>query len=447
MSSIACVNRECIHETYLSILKSELVPATGCTEPIAVALAAAKAREILGYMPERAEIVCSANIVKNVKGVTVPNTGGLKGIDIAAIAGIVGGDASRFLQVLQGMTKADIEETKRLRDAGYCGTSLAKGVEGLYIVARVFRGSNSAEVVLKDSHDGIALIERNGQVLFDRDAPDARLSTHSAPAAGEIASRNDHSGYKLLNIRDILEFTDTVNIADVRSTIMAQIKMNIAISDEGLTHHYGADVGKILFKRAGGDLRTRCKARAAAGSDARMGGCPMPVVINSGSGNQGMAVSLPVIEYEKELGAGEDRLIRALVLANLTAIHQKELIGKLSAYCGAVSAAVGAGAGITYLKGGSYEAICRTITNAIATIGGMVCDGAKASCAAKIASAVDAAFTGMALADEGNVFNSGEGLVGEDVETTIRNFGIVGGLGMKPTDVEIIRVMLGDSSV
>jgi len=426
-----------IREAYLRILKAELVPAMGCTEPIAVALAAAKARETLGSMPDRIEVVCSANIVKNVKGVTVPNTGGLKGIDVAAIAGTVGGDASRSLQVLESVTEADIEKTVRLKASDFCSTRLAEGVDGLYVVARAYRGTDSAEVVLRDTHDGIALVKRNGQTIFDRGG----AAVPGASGGGAAKKRED---YALLTVRDILDFAQTVPVHDVRPTIKAQIDMNTAISDEGLAHHYGADVGKILAKSTHADLRARCKARAAAGSDARMGGCAMPVVINSGSGNQGMAVSLPIIEYARSEGLGEEKLIRALVLANLTAIHQKEYIGKLSAYCGAVSAAVGAGAGMAYLKGGGYEEICRTITNTIATIGGMVCDGAKASCAAKIASAVDAAFTGMALADESRAFGSGEGLVGGDVEETIRNFGLVGGEGMKETDLEIIKLMLGE---
>lgn len=434
---VAPRDRGRIHATYAAILKAELVPAMGCTEPIAVALAAAKAREALGRRPERIEIECSANIVKNVKGVTVPNTGGLKGIDAAAIAGTVGGDASRALQVLQSLSEADIEETKRLRDSGYCSTSLAEGVEGIYVVARAYCGADSAEVLLRGTHDGIASVKRNGLELIGRE------SSASGAAPGEGGIGDSHEGYALLNIRDILEFAESVPIPDVRAPIMAQVELNSAISDEGLAHHYGAEVGKTLAKGAAGDLRTRCKARAAAGSDARMGGCAMPVVINSGSGNQGMTVSLPIIEYVRSEGLPEERLIRALALANLTAIHQKQYIGKLSAYCGAVSAAVGAGAGMTYLKGGDYEDICRTITNTLATIGGMVCDGAKASCAAKIASAVDAAFTGMALAEDDKGFRSGEGLVGADVEDTIKNFGLVGGEGMRPTDLEIIRLMLG----
>lgn len=418
-----------VYDNYVAILKSELIPALGCTEPIAVAYAAAKAREVLGEFPERAEMWCSGNIIKNVKGVTVPNTGNLKGIDAAAIAGIVGGSPEMGLQVLEGMKDEDIKETKKLLDENFCSTHLVEGVENLYIDAKVFKGEDSAEVCIKTSHTNICRIIKNGVVVFEKD-----------DASDEAAAAKDDRS--LLNIKDILEFAEIVNLDDVKDVISKQISMNTAISDEGLKHHYGADVGKTLLQHYGSDIKIRAKARAAAGSDARMSGCSLPVVINSGSGNQGMTVSLPVIEYAKELGVSEEKLYRALVLSNLTSIHQKTAIGRLSAYCGAVSAACGSGAAITYLHGGSYEDISRTIVNTIANVGGIVCDGAKPSCAAKIASSVDAAIMAHHMSTDGKVFKSGEGLVKDDVEETIESIGRMGSKGMKDTDVEILKIMI-----
>lgn len=418
------------YAAYVEILRRELVPALGCTEPIAVALAGAKAREVLGKRPESVELSCSANILKNVKSVTVPRTGGLKGVEAAALAGIVGGEANRGLEVLEGLGSEDVEEVKRLLEAGICRTELAEGVENLYIAVRVRSGAESAEVFLKDSHTGIFRITKNGKVVYEG----------GAESEGGAEEGPD---YGLLGVREILEFAEGVAIEDVREILDKQIRMNGAIAEEGLKHEYGVNVGKLLLARYGKDIWTRAKAAAAAGSDARMGGCALPVVINSGSGNQGMTVSLPVMEYAKELGADEERLYRALVVSNLIAIHQKKHIGKLSAYCGAVSAACGSGAGISYLYGGGYEEICRTITNTIANVGGIICDGAKASCAAKIASAVDAAIMGHYLSFEGRGFKGGDGLVGSDVEGTIGNIGRVGSVGMRGTDVEVIRLMLG----
>jgi L-cysteine desulfidase len=418
------------YTAYLNILKIELVPALGCTEPIAVALAGAKAREVLGTMPEEVKLSCSANILKNVKSVTVPRTGGLKGVEAAVLAGMVGGDANRGLEVLESLGARELKAVKELLGRKICRTELAEGVENLYIAVWARAGSESVEVFLKDNHTGIYRITKNGRLVYENDG-EAR------------AASGEEINYDLLGVRDILKFADEVAIEDVREILGKQIRMNEAIAEEGLKNQYGVNVGKFLLSRYGKDIWTRAKAKAAAGSDARMGGCPLPVVINSGSGNQGMAVSLPVIEYAKELGGGVDRLYRALVVSNLIAIHQKRHIGKLSAYCGAVSAACGSGAGISYLYGGGYEEISRTITNTIANVGGIICDGAKASCAAKIASAVDAAIMGHYLSCEGRSFRGGDGLVGTDVEQTISNIGRVGSVGMKSTDVEVIQLMLG----
>ena len=419
------------HDAYLAILRAELVPAMGCTEPIAVALAAAMARDVLGARPESAEIRCSANIVKNVKGVTVPNTGGMRGIAAAAIAGIVGGDAKSSLEVLQSVTEQDRAEIRRLLAAGFCRATLAEGIEGLYIEAIVRSGERSAEVTIRDCHTGVSLIRKNGVTIFEQKGDKSAMGL---PAA--------RSGYDLLNVRDIVEFADTVDLGKVADLLERQILMNEAISDEGLAKDYGASVGKTLLAREGEGVRSRARARAAAGSDARMDGCSLPVMINSGSGNQGLTVSLPVIEYARELNVDREKLLRALIISNLVALEQKEYIGKLSAYCGAVSAAVGSGAAITYLSGGGYDRIAVTITNTIATASGMLCDGAKSSCAAKIATALEAAIMSHEMSMRGRGFSPGEGLVGDDVEATIRNFGQIGSRGMRSTDVEIIKIML-----
>jgi len=366
----------------------------------------------------------------------------MKGIATAAIAGIVGGNAKAKLEVLQSVTEKDRAEIKRLLSAGFCKAALAEGIEGLYIEAIVRSGDQSAEVVIADSHTGVARIRKNGVTTFELEkAAAGAAAAGKASGAGSAAVRQD---YSLLNVKHIVEFADTVDLAALSELLERQIFMNEAISNEGLTNDYGASVGKTILAREGEGVRSRARAKAAAGSDARMGGCALPVMINSGSGNQGLTVSLPVIEYAKELNVGKEKLLRALIISNLVALEQKEYIGKLSAYCGAVSAAVGSGAGITYMSGGGYERIAMTITNAIATASGILCDGAKSSCAAKIATALEAAIIAHEMSMQGRGFSSGEGLVSDTVENTIRNFGHVGSIGMRPTDIEIIKVMLGE---
>jgi L-cysteine desulfidase len=418
-----------LYENYISILKSELIEALGCTEPIAIAYAAAKAKAILGKHPKRVEIECSGNIIKNVKGVVVPNTDGLIGIAAAAIAGVVGGDSDKGLQVLENVKSEDHNEIRKLLNKDYCSVYHIQGAENLYIVAKVFSDDESAEVYISDSHTNIIKIVKNGEILFESEEGD-----HN-----NLVLTGDTS---LLSIKDIIEFAETVDIEELRELLAKQVQVNTAISEEGLKNDYGVSVGKTLLKYYGNDVKVRAKAKAAAGSDARMSGCSLPVVINSGSGNQGITVSIPVIEYASELKVSEEKLFRALIISNLVSIHQKALIGKLSAYCGAVSAAAGSGAGITYLYGGSYDDISRTIVNTIANIGGIVCDGAKPSCAAKIATAVDAAILGHQLSAQGNAFKDGEGLVKNGVEATIGSFGRLGKMGMKDTDIEIINIML-----
>ena len=355
-----------LYNSYVKILKNELVPALGCTEPIAIAYAAAKAHEVLGQMPEKIELCCSGNIIKNVKGVKVPNSNGLKGIDVAATLGVVGGRADRELEVLEDVTEADIEKTKELVQQGFCTCTLKEGVENLYIVAKVIAGEHSAEVTIVNRHTLISRIVKDDEVLY------------------QIAAHEDSPEYvdkSVLNVKDILEFADTVRIEDVKDILDRQITMNSAISDEGLNHPYGAQVGRTLLNDYGNDVKIRARARAAAGSDARMSGCSLPVVINSGSGNQGISATLPVLVYAEENGKSEEELIRALMLSHLTVIYIKQSLGRLSALCGCVVAATGSSCGITWLMGGTYEQVSFAVQNMIANLTGMICDGAKPSCA------------------------------------------------------------------
>lgn len=422
-----------LYQNYLTILKQELIPALGCTEPIAIAYAAAKARELLGAFPEAIELSCSGNIIKNVKGVTVPNSGGLKGTEAAAVLGAVGGDASRELEVLEAISPAHIERTKELVAAGLCTCSLAENVPNLYLVALAKAAGHWARVTIAGEHTNITRLEKDGSVLFEKE---------------ETAVREEVSADKSkLTVKDILEFADQVEIADVEPCLSRQIEYNTAIAQEGLDNNYGAQIGKTLMQTWGKSVTTRACAKAAAGSDARMGGCSLPVVINSGSGNQGITVSLPVIEYARDWGVSRQKLYRALVVSNLIAIHQKYYIGSLSAYCGAVCAACGAGAGVTYLYGGSYHQISLTIINTLGNVGGIVCDGAKPSCAAKIASSVDAALMAHYLSIQNKSFLPGEGIIKGDVEETIKSMGYIGRVGMRSTDTEILKVMTGEADI
>lgn len=418
-----------LYKNYLDILKQELVPALGCTEPIAIACAAAKARRLLGSFPESLEMKLSGNIIKNVKGVTVPNSGGLKGIDIAAVLGMVGGNADKALEVLEEITPEHIARAKELASRGICTYSLAENVPNLYISAKAVCGGHYAEVVIAHQHTNIIKMEKDGEVLLDR-TQEAEEKT------------DDTVDRSRLTVKDILDFADQVRMEDIEEVISRQIRLNTAISQEGLDNNYGAQIGKTLMHVWGKSATTRACARAAAGSDARMGGCSMPVVINSGSGNQGITVSLPVIVYAEEWEVSRDKLYRSLVVSNLIAVHQKYYIGSLSAYCGAVSAACGAGAGITYMYGGTYEQVSLTIINTLGNVGGIVCDGAKPSCAAKIASSVDAALMAFHLSIQNKSFLPGEGLIKGDVEETIKSMGYIGRVGMKTTDTEILNVMI-----
>lgn len=419
-------NRD-VYENYLKILHSELVPAMGCTEPIAIAYAAARLREILGKVPENMTVSCSGNIIKNVKGVVVPNSGGLRGVEAAALLGVVAGNPELELEVISQATKEEQAEVKRLCEKGICRCHLVTGEENLYIKISGKAGEDQASVIIQGAHNHIARIVKNGEILFEQ--PEIQTE-----------EKGDKS---LLNVRDILHFADEVSIAEVRTLLERQILFNSAISKEGLSHNWGAEVGRTLYETEGNGLKTRIKAAAAAGSDARMSGCSLPVVINSGSGNQGITVSMPVIVYAGETGASEEMLYRALVVSNLISVHQKRYIGNLSAYCGAVSAGTAAVCGIAYLDGVDYDVIGRIIINSLGNVGGIVCDGAKSSCAAKIASAVEAGLLAYEMAKNGRTFAFGEGLVEGDYEQTIRNIGRMGREGMKSTDEEILHIMIG----
>ena len=415
---------------YVQILKEELVPAMGCTEPIALAYAAAKAREVLGEKPDTVKIGASGSIIKNVKSVIVPNTDQLKGIPAAAAAGIIAGKPEKELEVIAEVSKEQIEEMKDfLQNADISVEYVDNGITFDIIVTET-KGESSATVRIANYHTNIVLIEKNGQVLFEEKV--------------EGEKEEGLTDRSLLNMKDILDFAETVDIDDVREVIGRQIRYNTAIAEEGLKGNYGANIGSVLLEMEGDNIRVRAKAMAAAGSDARMNGCELPVIINSGSGNQGMTCSLPVIEYAKELNSGEEKLYRALTLSNLVAIHQKTGIGRLSAYCGAVCAGAAAGAGIAYLHGGGYEEIAHTVVNALAIVSGIVCDGAKASCAAKIASSVEAGILGYNMYKCGQQFYAGDGIVTKGVDETIKNIGRLGKEGMRETNVEIIDIMVGE---
>lgn len=416
------------YNAYVQILKEELVPAMGCTEPIALAYAAAKARQTLGAIPERVEIGASGSIIKNVKSVIVPNTNHLKGILAAAAVGIIAGKPEKELEVIAEVSAEETKQMARfLRDTEITVEHIDNGIT-FDIIVKVIKGADYATVRIANYHTNIVLVEKNGEKLFE-----------TAVEGEDEEGLTDRS---LLNMKDIWDFANTVDVEDVREVLSRQIEYNTAIAKEGLRKDYGANIGSVLLDMYGPNVRTRAKAMAAAGSDARMNGCELPVIINAGSGNQGMTCSLPVLEYAKEFQSGEEKTYRALVLSNLTAIHQKTGIGRLSAYCGAVSAGAAAGAGIAYLCGGSYDEVIHTVVNALAIVSGMVCDGAKASCAAKIAASVDAGILGYNMYIRGQQFYAGDGIVTRGVEATISNIGRLGKDGMKETNEEIIRMMI-----
>ena len=420
-------NQSEIYRTYIEILCRELVPAMGCTEPIAVAFCAAKAREELGRMPKSVHIQASGNIIKNVKSVIVPHSGGMRGLEAAAAVGVFYGDSSKELEVISSVSKKQEEELAEKMRSLNINVSPLDSDHILDLVVTVSDENDSVSVHIEDEHTNVVEIINNGRCVFI----DKKEST--------VDEKGDTD---LLSVADIFDFANTVNIDDIKDIIVRQIEYNTAISKEGLENNYGARIGKLLRNR-GNDIRTLACASAAAGSDARMGGCDMPVVICSGSGNQGMTTSLPVITYAEHYKKSEEELYRALVLSNLITLHLKSGIGRLSAYCGAVSAGAGAGAGIAYLLSGELSAVNHTIVNALAISSGIICDGAKASCAAKISMSVDAGIMGYEMYCDGCQFYGGEGLVVKGVENTIRNIYALGKDGMRETDKKIIEIMTG----
>ncbi len=412
---------------YLRILKEELIPAMGCTEPIALAYAAAKARYILGEIPDKVDVIVSGNIIKNVKSVVVPNTDGLKGIKAAVAAGIISAKHEKVLEVLSDMSSDEKLKIRQFLNSTKISVSPAHSDLNFDIVITLYKGDSYAKLRIIDDHTNIVLIEKNGEVLYK---------------PGKINSHTKHNNdKKLLNVNDIFKFANIVDINDVKEIISRQIRYNMNIAEEGLKNNYGASIGKVLLKMYGNDIKIRAKAKAAAGSDARMNGCELPVIIVSGSGNQGITASVPVIEYATEYNIDSDTLYRALVLSNLIAIYLKAGIGSLSAFCGATCAGCGSGAGIAYLLGGDLKAISYTISNALAIVSGIICDGAKSSCAAKIASSVEAGILGYHMYLNEHEFLAGDGIIGDNIEKTIHNIWRLGKNGMKETDIEILNIM------
>ena len=417
------------YDNYIAILKEELIPAMGCTEPIAIAYAAAKARDVLGSVPVKLRVEVSGNIIKNVKSVVVPHTGGLRGIHAAAAAGALIGDADAELEVLSKVTEEDISRLDGyLRDTP---------IEVIYadtphifdIMITAFSEEDFAYVRIVDYHTNLVTVMKNEEYILDKDI-------------SEVSDDEGLTDRSCLSIEGIVDFGESVDPEDVREVLQTQIEYNMAIAEEGISGNYGANIGKTILRDREGDLNFMMRAYAAAASDARMNGCELPVVINSGSGNQGITASVPVIVFARETGKSHEELLRALTVSNLVTTHLKTGIGRLSAYCGAVSAGCGAAAGLMYLKGGRYEAIAHTVVNALAIDSGIICDGAKASCAAKIATAVETGLLGLAMYEDGNQFFGGDGIVKKGVENTIRNVGYLARRGMEQTDKEIIRIMM-----
>lgn len=422
------------YQDYINVLKEELIPAMGCTEPIAIAYAGAIAREHLGCLPERVEIEVSGNIIKNVKSVIVPNTGGLRGIEVAAAAGIVAGDAAKELKVISEVSTEAVAVIHKFLESTPITVNFSDSKKIFDIMITVYGNGHSAYVRICEFHTNIVEIREDDKYVLQKDI-----------AVEDSLGFTDRG---FMNVQEIIEFADTARIEDVKDILDLQIECNVNISEEGLAGDYGANIGKVLLKTYGtDDVKIRAKAKAAAGSDARMNGCEMPVVINSGSGNQGITASIPVIEYAKELCVSDEKRYRALLVSNLITIHLKSGIGRLSAYCGAVSAGCASGAGIAYLYGGGVDEVSHTIVNSLAITSGIICDGAKASCAAKIATAIDAGILGYNMYKEGQQFYGGDGIVSKGVENTIKNVGQLAKEGMATTDQEILKIMTKTQSI
>ena len=422
-----------IIKTYEDILIEELQVAMGCTEPIAIAYAASIARNVLGVNPEKITVRLSGNIIKNVKSVIVPSTGGMHGIESAIAAGIISNRFDLKLELLSSLGENDIASIEEYKNNADIVLEELESPCTFDLFIKAENEGNKAKVRISDYHTNVVHVSLNDEDITER-------YRNEQNEMGKSLKKADRS---LLNVKDIVEFAETVDLARVKPHIEKQIEMNMAIANEGLTNDYGASIGKILYSEGQAPLKDKIKAYAAAGSDARMSGCELPVCIISGSGNQGITASVPVVVYAKENGIDEEKMLRAVLVSDLITIHQKTGIGTLSAYCGAISAGVGAGAGISYLRGGSYHTIAHTVVNAVAILSGTICDGAKASCAAKIAMAVEAGVVGCEMATANKQFYGGDGIVTKGVENTIRNVGLLARDGMSTTDKEIIKIMLG----
>lgn len=416
------------NQMYTAVLREELQMALGCTEPIAIAYGAACTTELLGRRADHFVAHCSGNIIKNVKAVTVPQTGGKSGIEAAVLIGAIGGKSSLGMEVLSDVTDADREELDRLLKENIVQVKLLDSKHVLHIIIEAQAGNDCVSVEIVDGHTQLGTVTKNGKVLHKLE---------------QAAVEDSHKQHDALSVEDILDYADHVDLKDVADVLERQVKCNLAISEEGLKNLWGAGVGQSLENR-NADLYLRLCAAAAAGSDARMNGCAMPVVINSGSGNQGMTIAIPVALYAQEKGYSHEKMLRGLCVANLIAVHQKSCIGKLSAFCGAVSAAAGAACGIAYMDGEGIDVISQTLVNCIASVGGMVCDGAKSSCAGKIATALSAALMGYDMAKLRRGYLNGEGIVKEDVEKTIASVGRMAAKGMRQTDTEILNIMIGN---
>ncbi|OXZ28915.1 hypothetical protein B9N49_01300 [Finegoldia magna] len=414
-------------KNYTELLRSELIMALGCTEPISIALAAAKAREVLGSIPCKIEVMCSGNIIKNVKGVTVPNTNGMKGVEAATAIGTVAGDSCLGLEVLSKVTDEDIKAAKDLLEKDIITVSLKEGVENLDIeIVAEDDKKNTVDVEIKNKHTNIVKVTKNDEIIHIDNC-----YTHTP----------EYENYDELSVKDIFEYANNVDLGEVKDLLEKQITLNSDISDEGLTGKWGVAMGKILIDEDD-SIRTKAKAKAAAGSDARMSGCSLPVVINAGSGNQGITCTMPLVVFANEKNYDRETLYRGLLITNLTALHIKRFIGRLSAFCGVTSAGVAAGAGICYMETKDLDLIEKTIGNALMIASGMICDGAKPSCAAKIATAVDAGISGYYLAKNNRNFEPGDGLLKDNIEETIRSIGYVAKEGMKETDIIVLNTMI-----
>lgn len=417
-----------LYQQFVNILHEELRPAMGCTEPISLAYAGAKARQILGKLPARIEAKISGNIIKNVKSVIVPHTGGLHGIVPAICVGVLAGDADAELEVISNVPESVYPELKDYIAGLETQISQSTSDLAFDIDLTLFAGEDSVRLRIVNNHTNIVYIRKNAEVLLEKEIADS--------------SEDSLTDKSCLSIERIVEFADVLDPADVADCIGRQIAYNMDIAEEGLRGNWGANIGSVILKRQGNTLEKRAGAYAAAGSDARMSGCEKPVVIVSGSGNQGMTASIPVVVYAREMQASQEELWRAVAVSDLVTIHQKAGIGRLSAYCGAISAGCGAGAGIAYLQGGKVHAVAHTVVNAIAILSGTICDGAKPSCAAKIAAAVDAGILGYDMYLEHQQFYGGDGIVTKGADNTVRNIGRLAREGMKETDKTVLQIML-----